>query len=180
MTNLKDIPDEVKWRYAAKLAALLPALYDSAFRPAVGKKYEEIEQEIWRGISCVVFDVVSDLSLPISTANEVADSLRVVMAILFGPDYKSETLEISKSGAVVLVKRCPLPASGTSSCAGDMKTFHKCMALTLTTVPQLNKNYSARFVRTMCTGDRQCEIKIEEEKQPGKDDPGKKIPMSSK
>ena len=40
------------------------------------------------------------------------------------------------------------------------------MALTLTTVPILNKGYSARFVRTMCTGDRQCEIKIEEIKQP--------------
>jgi hypothetical protein len=35
------------------------------------------------------------------------------------------------------------------------------MALTLTSVPHLNKNYSARFVRTMCAGgDRQCEIKI--------------------
>ncbi len=71
MTNLKDIPDEVKWRYAAKLAALLPALYDSAFRPAVGKKFDEIEQEIWVEISRVVLDVVSDLSLPVSTAKEV-------------------------------------------------------------------------------------------------------------
>ncbi|MGA8777755.1 hypothetical protein [Methanoregula sp.] len=33
--------------------------------------------------------------------------------------------------------------------------------LTLSAVPLLNKDYSARFVRTMCTGDRQCEIKIE-------------------
>jgi hypothetical protein len=175
MTNLKDFPDEVKWRYAAKLAALLPALYDSAFRPAVGKKFDEIEHEIWMEISHMVFGIVHDLSLPTGTANELADSLRVVMSILFGPDYKSETLEISKSGAVVLVKRCPLPAGSTMSSAGDMKTFHKCMALTLTTVPKLNKNYSARFVRTMCTGDRQCEIKIEEDKKPGKDDPGKKI-----
>jgi hypothetical protein len=35
------------------------------------------------------------------------------------------------------------------------------MALTLTTVPSLNKKYTARFVRTMCVGDRQCELKIE-------------------
>ena len=54
MTNLKDIPDEVKWRYAANLAVLLPALYDSAFRPALGKKFDEIEQEIWVAISRVV------------------------------------------------------------------------------------------------------------------------------
>ena len=56
--------------------------------------------------------------------------------------------------------------------AEDTSTFRKCMALTLTTVPILNKGYNARFVRTMCTGDRQCEIKIEEIKQP--DGGGKK------
>ena len=99
---------------------------------------------------------------------ELSESLRMVMGILFGPDYKSETLEISKGGAVVLVKRCPLPASSLDRGAGDPSTFHKCMVLTLTTVPLLNKGYSARFVRTMCTGDRQCEIKIEEVKQPDK------------
>jgi hypothetical protein len=174
--DLKSIPDEMKWSLAARLAALLPALYDDAFRGIVGEKYDEIEQNIWIELSHMAFGIVRDLSLPTGTANELADSLRIVMAILFGPDYKSETLEISKNGAVVLVKRCPLPAAAgsTNSRAGDLKTFHKCMALTLTTVPQLNKTYSARFVRTMCTGDRQCEIKIEEVKQPCKDNPGKK------
>jgi hypothetical protein len=40
------------------------------------------------------------------------------------------------------------------------------MALVLSAVPLLNKNYTARFVRTMCTGDRQCEIKIEKKPEP--------------
>lgn len=166
MPDLKSIPDEVKWRLAAKLAAILPALYDSAYRDVVGKKYDEIEQEIWMEISCMALGIIRDLSLPTTNASELADSMRIVMAILFGPDYKSETLEISEEGAVILVKRCPLPESRFTSDSGDLTTFHKCMALTLTTVPQLNKRYSARFVRTMCTGDRQCEIKIEEVKQP--------------
>jgi hypothetical protein len=172
--DLKSIPDEVKWRLTAKLAALLPALYDCAYRGVVGEKYDEIEQEIWMELSRMALDIARDLSLPTSNAGELADSLRTVMGILFGPDYKSETLEISKGGAVVLVKRCPLPASSHDSGADDTSTFHKCMALTLTTVPQLNKSYSARFVRTMCTGDRQCEIKIEEVKQPDKDEHKKK------
>ena len=166
MPDLKSIPDEVKWRLAAQLAALLPALYDRAYRGVVGEKYDEIEQEIWMDLSRMAFDIVRDLSLPTSNAGELADSLRTVMGILFGPDYKSETLEISKEGAVVLVKRCPFPDSGLEHGAGDLATFHKCMVLTLTTVPLLNKEYSARFVRTMCTGDRQCEIKIEEVKKP--------------
>ncbi len=174
MPDLKSIPDEVKWRLAAQLAALLPALYDRAYRDVVGGKYDEIEQEIWMGLSRMALDIVRDLSLPTRNAGELADSLRTVMGILFGPDYKSETLEISKGGAVVLVKRCPLPASSLERGAGDTATFQKCMVLTLTTVPLLNKGYSARFVRTMCTGDRQCEIKIEEAKKPGTNEPGKK------
>jgi hypothetical protein len=172
MPDLKSIPDEVKWRLAAKLAGLLPALYDSAYRDVVGEKYDEIEQEIWIALSDMASDIIHDLSLPTSNAGMLADSLRVVMGILFGPDYSAETLEISPGGAVVLVKRCPLPACLPDRGAEDTSTFRKCMALTLTTVPILNKGYNARFVRTMCTGDRQCEIKIEEIKQP--DGGGKK------
>ncbi len=170
MPDLKSIPDGVKWRLAARLAALLPALYDSAYRHIVGEKYDEIEQEIWMEISRMVSDIVHDLSLPNGSAGEIGDSIRIVMGILFGPDYTAETLEISHGGAVVLVKRCPLPDSSLEREAGDTSTFHKCMVLILTTVPILNKGYSARFVRTMCTGDRQCEIKIEEVKEPGKDE----------
>ncbi|MDD4137393.1 MAG: hypothetical protein PHT99_05800, partial [Methanoregula sp.] len=50
---------------------------------------------------------------------------------------------------------------GASFGAGS-PVFRRCMAFTLTSVPLLNKKYSARFVRTMCTADRQCEIKIAE------------------
>ena len=174
MPDLKSIPDEVKWRLAAQLAALLPALYDRAYRGVVGGKYDEIEQEIWMDLSRMALDIARDLSLPTSNAGELADSLRTVMGILFGPDYTSETLEISQGGAVVLVKRCPLPVSSLERGEGDTATFHKCMVLTLTTVPLLNKGYSARFVRTMCTGDRQCEIKIEEVKPPDKAEHKKK------
>jgi len=161
MPDLKTIPDGVKWRLAAKLAALLPAMYEAAFRDVAGDKYDEIEQGIWMELSFMVDEIVRNLSLPVSNAGELADSLRTVMAILFGPDYTSETLEFSKDGAVVLVKRCPLPDKYHNAKAGDMPTFHRCMALTLTTIPYLNKKYTARFVRTMCTGDRQCELKIE-------------------
>jgi hypothetical protein len=161
MPDLKSIPDEVKWRLAAKLAAFLPALYEAAFRDVAGDRYDEIEQGIWMEISFVVDDIVRDLSLPVGNAGELADSLRTVMAILFGPDYKSETFEFSDDGAVVLVKRCPLPERCPGARSGDTTTFQRCMALTLTTIPYLNKTYSARFVRAMCTGDRQCELKIE-------------------
>ncbi|MGA2912154.1 MAG: hypothetical protein ABSE07_01410 [Methanoregula sp.] len=174
MPDLKSIPDEVKWRLAAKLAALLPALYERAYRNVVGEEYDEIEQEIWMELSRMALDIIRDLSLPKGNASEIGSSLRIVMAILFGPDYKSETLEVSKGGAVILIKQCPLADSSYDTGAGETRTFRRCMALTLTTIPFLNKDYSARFVRTLCTGDRQCEIKIEEAQQPHTHENGKK------
>jgi hypothetical protein len=170
MPDLKSIPDDTKWRLAAQLAALLPALYESAYRGIVGEKYDEIEQEIWMVLSRKVSTIVRDLSLPASTASEIAESIRIVLTIWFGPDYKSEALEVSKDGTVVLIRRCPFLDAGHNLAIGGSGTFQKCMALILTAVPQLNKNFSARFVRTMCTGDRQCEIKIFEVKKPGKDE----------
>jgi hypothetical protein len=165
MPDLKSIPDDTKWQLAAKLAALLPALYESAYRGVVGEKYDEIEQEIWMGLSNMVSTIVRDLALPARTASEIAEGIRIVLTIWFGPDFKSETLEVSKDGTVVIIRRCPfLDTSHTFGGEGS-GTFQKCMALILTTVPLLNINYSSRFVRTMCTGDRQCEIKIFEVKK---------------
>ena len=174
MPDLKSIPDDTKWQLAAKLAALLPALYERAYRGVVGEKYDEIEQEIWMGLSHMVSTIVRDLSLPSGTANEIAESIRTVLTLWFGPDYKIEMLEVSKEGTVVLIRRCPFLDTGHNYTAGGSGTFQKCMALILTTVPLLNKNYSARFVRTMCTGDRQCEIKIYEVKKALTDEGKKK------
>ncbi|MCK9580674.1 MAG: hypothetical protein M0Q92_09520 [Methanoregula sp.] len=161
MTGLSSIPDDVKWRIAAEFSAQLPALYDKAFRSAVGDQYDEMEQEIWIDVARTAFVVAGTLSLPVGTAKDLAETMRTVMVILFGPGFGSETLEISKDGAVIIVRRCPILSQGYESGMDGNRMFRKCMAFTLTGIPLLNKNFSARFVRTMCTGERQCEIKVQ-------------------
>jgi hypothetical protein len=160
MAGLGSIPDDVKWRIAADFSAQLPARYDRAFRDVVGKRYDEIEQEVWMEVAGAALTIAKNLSLPVDTAQELAETMRTVMIILFGPEFKSEMLEISKDGAVIVIRRCPLIAAGYDAGTDGDRTFRKCMAFTLTGVPLLNKDYSARFVRTMCSGDRQCEIKV--------------------
>jgi hypothetical protein len=160
MAGLGSIPDDVKWRIAAEFSAQLPARYDRAFRNIVGKQYDEIEQEVWMEVAGTAFMIAKNLSLPVDTAQELAETMRTVMVILFGPGFKSETLEISKEGSVILVKRCPLIAASYDTGTDGDRTFGKCMAFTLSGIPRLNKDFSARFVRTMCSGDRQCEIKV--------------------
>jgi len=164
MPDLKSIPDDVKWRLAADCAARIPALYDVAFRKVLGEKYDEIEREIWIELSLRAVSIAKDLGLPVNNAHNLAESMRTVMIILFGPDYKSETIDVSDEGSVILIKRCPFLDKGYEIGAKGEHIFPRCMAFTLMTVPSLKKDYSARYVRSMCTGDRQCEIKVSPEK----------------
>ncbi|MHB8163834.1 MAG: hypothetical protein ACYDDV_05710 [Methanoregula sp.] len=173
MPDLKSIPYDVKWRLAADCAARLPAMYDVAFRKVLGDKFDDIERHIWIELSKRAFSIARDLSLPMNNAHDLAESMHIVMTILFGPDFRSETLDVSEDGSVILIKRCPLLSVAHETGALGEHTFPKCMALTLTTIPALKKDYSARYVRSMCTGDRQCEIKISPEKKPETTESGK-------
>jgi hypothetical protein len=164
MAGLSSIPDDMKWRIAAEFSATLPALYDRAFRDTVGERYDEIEQEVWMEAANIIFAIAKSRALPVDTAQELAETLSTVMVILFGPEFKIETLEVSQDGAVIIVRRCPLIAASYNNGTDGDRTFRKCMAFTLSGVPGLNKDFSARFVRTMCTGDRQCEIKVAKSK----------------
>jgi hypothetical protein len=160
MPGQGPVTDDVKWRISAEFSARLPALYDKVFRPVAGDRFDEMEQEIWMDVAKIAFSIAKNLSLPVATPTDLAETLRTVMVILFGPGFKSETLEVAEDRAVILVKRCPFLDAGVDAGTDGNRTFRKCMALTLTSIPHMNGNFSARFVRTMCTGDRQCEIKI--------------------
>ena len=174
MSGPDSVPDDVKWRIAAEFSARLPFLYDRAFRGAVGDRYDEIEQEIWMEAASAAFDIAKNLSLPAGTAKDLAETMRTVMVILFGPGFRSETLEVAKDRAVIVIKRCPIISGSFDADTRGSHAFRKCMAFTLISTPRLNKNYSARFVRTMCTGDRQCEIKISADEPPMTEKPAKK------
>jgi hypothetical protein len=160
MSGLNAVPDDVKWRIASEFAAKLPFLYDRAFRPVAGERYDEIEQDVWIEAARTVFDIARSLNLPVGTPADLAETVRIIMIILFGPEFKSEVLEVSKDGAVILVKRCPFLSGLPDTGADGSHAFRRCMAFTLSSIPRLNDKFSARFVRTMCTGDRQCEIKV--------------------
>ncbi len=64
MPDLKDIPDTARWKFAAECAAKLPALYEIAFREALGNKYDTLEREIWMEIARMIREVVRYVFLP--------------------------------------------------------------------------------------------------------------------
>jgi len=165
MPDLRSVPDETKWQIATQYALHLTAMYERVFRPVVQDRYDELEQEVWMHMARFSLEIAQSLRLPTGTARDLAESLRLVRTLFSGPDYKGELIEVGKDGAVIIIRRCPALAGDCCSPASGDGTFRRCMAFTLASQKHLNPGYSSRFVRAMCMGDRQCEIKLEPEKE---------------
>ncbi|HPD75234.1 MAG TPA: hypothetical protein PKZ65_04165 [Methanoregulaceae archaeon] len=165
MTDLRSIPDDVKWKLSAQCAARIPLLYEHVFRPVVGETYDGHEQQVFTELADLAFDIAALLQLPMNNAHEIAESLHIVNAILFGPEYKEEIIEVGEDGAVIVHRRCPFLQQTGGTGAGSDGMFQRCMAFTLTSQNRFNPKYESRFVRAMCAGDRQCEIKIQVRKE---------------
>jgi len=143
-------------------------MYEKVFRPALKDRYDELEQEVWMQMVRFSAETARSLRLPAGSAKELAESLRVVSSIVFGPDSKEEVIGLGDDGAVIVIKRCPVIVHDNGLSTSGDGIFHRCMAFTLSAQKAMNPEYSARFVRSMCMGDRQCEIRIEPEKKPEK------------
>lgn len=175
MPDLRSVPDDAKWRIATQYAAHLTAIYESVFRPVIQDRYDELEQEVWFRMAQFSSEIARSLKFPLETARDLAESLHAVNTLVFGPDYKDEIIEVGDDGAVIIIRICPALKSESCPCTSGNGIFHRCMAFTLASQKKMNPRYSSRFVRAMCMGDRQCEIKIEpdkeSEKKPAKTNP---------
>lgn len=169
-----SVPDATKWQIASRYLVHLAAMYEKVFRPVLADRYDTLEQEVWMQMVRFSAETARSLRLPAGSARELAESLRVVSGIVFGPDSKEEIIELGDDGAVIVIKRCPVILHDDGLSASGDGIFHRCMAFTLSAQNAVNPAYSARFVRAMCMGDRQCEIRIEPEKEPAKKPEDKK------
>lgn len=167
MPDFRSVPDETKWRIATQYSSHLSAMYEKVFRPVIKNRYDELEREIWIGMAQYSLEIAKSLKLPVETAREMAESLSLVRTIVAGPDSREEVIEIGKDGAVIIVRRCSHLINDSSPSSSGDGMFHRCMAFTLASQKQMSPDHSSRFVRAMCMGDRQCEIKIEPEKKTG-------------
>lgn len=172
MPDFRSIPDDTKWRIATQCSTRLVMLSDKIFRPALPDRYDELEQEIWIDMARFAYEIALSLRFPVETPRDLAESLRSVNMVFFGPDFKEEVIETDKDNAVLIIRRCPRIAACDNASSGE-GMFHRCMAFTLASQKAMNPSCSSRFVRAMCMGDRQCEIKIGPEKAPAKQPAGK-------
>jgi hypothetical protein len=156
----REIPDKIKWQIAARIASSFPVMYDMAFRPSLGKAYDSLEQDIWVHLGNEAAHVARSFSLPAGNSEEIASTLVTIFSIFFGPETKEERAKFEGDRAVVMVKRCPFLTRDMEIRRDPAHLFSKCLAFSISATEALNPDYTLRFVRSMCMGDRNCEMKI--------------------
>jgi hypothetical protein len=155
-----EIPDTLKWQIAARIASSFPVMYDMAFRPSLGEEYDLLEQDIWIHLGTEAAHVARSFSLPAGNSEEIASTLVTMFSVFFGPETKHEQVKFEGDRAVVMIKRCPFLTRDMEMRRDAVHLFSKCLAFAITTTEALNPEYTLRFVRSMCMGDRNCEMKI--------------------
>ena len=71
-----------------------------------------------------------------------------------------EHLKIEEDRSVVRVTKCPFIFREMEMRGHTEPLFSKCLAFSISAIETLNPDYSLRFVRSMCMGDKACEMKI--------------------
>jgi hypothetical protein len=160
MPDPDPIPDEMKWKIAAKLVSALPVMYDITFRDAVGEDYDRLEMEIWMHMAGEAGAVARSFQLPASDAEEIMHTLRVIQTVFFGPEIRTEPGLSNPDRAVIMIRRCPFLYREKEMRETGGQLLTRCLAFSIATVEVLNPAYTLRFVRSMCAGDRNCELKI--------------------
>ena len=169
--DVHDIPDATKWHIASRLASKLPVMYDFVFRERIGDQYDELEQDIWIEIGKQSREVAEALRLPLKTAPQVADAHRIIATIFFSRDYSVEHLKIAEDRSVLRVTRCPFLFRDMEIRGRTGPLFSRCLTFGITSVEALNPEYTLRFVRSMCMGDRACELKVVKKELVAGEDP---------
>jgi hypothetical protein len=168
--DLDSIPDRMKWQIASRLASTLPVFYDISFRREIGERYDEIERNVWIEIGQQARDLVKSYQLPVGNAEQIADALQVVQAVFFGPEFRGEKLVVNRERTTVVKTRCPFLLRELEIQQPTDLFFQKCMAFSISAVEAMNPEYTLRFVRSMCAGDKTCEAKILMKKAAEKED----------
>ena len=167
-----EIPDSTRWQIASRLASRLPVMYDFVFRERVGEQYDELEQDIWIEIGKMSKEVADALRLPLNTAPEIAEALRIIATIFFSADYAIEHLPIAEDRSVLRVTRCPFVFREMEIRGRTGPIFSRCLTFAITSVEALNPEYTLRFVRSLCMGDRTCELKVVKKELTSEEGPG--------
>lgn len=160
MQRKMPVPYEMRWRIAANIAARISLAYGMVFREVVGADYDRLEQQVWVALAHEAKEVAWTCSLPVGDSRELISTLEILNVIFFGPEFKSEHISFENDRSVLLIRKCPFLLRQQELSEPPADIFNRCLAFSIALVEELNPLYTLRFVRAMCQGDRNCEMKV--------------------
>ncbi len=107
MQRKLPVPDEMRWRIAATVAAEIPLLYGKVFREIAGDQYDRLEQQIWVALAHSAREMAWTYSLPAGDSRELTSTLEILNLLFFGPEFKSEQISFEHDRSVLLIHKCP-------------------------------------------------------------------------
>ncbi|QSZ67262.1 hypothetical protein RJ40_06975 [Methanofollis aquaemaris] len=156
---IEEIRPLVRWRFAARAASLLPALYARALRDEREDPGER-EQMVWYTLGQEVKTIAGTFGFPTGSAEEICEALQAGTAVIFGPEFRISILGTSEASATLIMKGCPHQGTLREAGAGEETGFSWCLPFSLAAVESLNPAYTLRFVRARCMGDTHCEMTV--------------------
>lgn len=160
-----DIPAEKRWEIAAKSATAMPYVYDIFFRKAFGNKVDEIELPMWVEAGKVEKSLAKMLGLQARNAEEAGLTHVIISTILFGPEFKGETIEAKEEKITFKTTGCPFLNRSREMSLDPKDSFEYCQTYCRSAIENLNPKYTHRFTTAMCKGDPYCESIVELRKQ---------------
>jgi hypothetical protein len=165
MVSIEDIPAEQRWEIAARAASAVPFAYDIAFREAIGEKYDEIERPIYIEAGKEFRNLASVLGLPTGNASEINQTFGIIGTILYGPEFKTETMEEGDDRTVGKVNQCPmLNRAVEMGLNPQIVALTACQTFSKSAIENLNPGFTQQVNKRMCNGDPYCEMVIESRK----------------
>jgi hypothetical protein len=158
---MKDISMEMRWQIAARSASSLPVVCTAILRTRLGTAYDDhLVEEIWCHVGDEASAIAKGLDLAVKPADRLASSLLEILRILFGQEFRGEILDLDSDRAVVLINRCPILMRAMELGEHSPAFFHPCMACCVSATESLHSDFSVRFIRAMCLGDKNCELRV--------------------
>lgn len=152
------IPAETRWTIAAQGLTGSTAVTSKALLDVVGQdKYDEILVQIWTEAGKASKQIADALGLVGDDAKSAAETIRTVLIVMMGPEFKFEIVEAKAEKAVQRLTECPwwkrqkeLGVSGELCYAG-------CPAYQNAFAKSLNPKLTASLTKAMPKGDPYCE-----------------------
>ncbi len=157
---MREVTDAQRWQISSRITSFLTVLYGTGLERAEGERGNERAEEIWLFCGKEMAELIGGSGPAPRSAGELAVHLTDAMRIVFGTEYRSEVIEIEEERAVILMRSCPCLMRAAEMGERPSVVFHVCLPFAISVVESLKKEFSARFVKGMCMGDRNCEILI--------------------